>query len=98
MTKHDTYTAPIAAFAIALALLLPTAALAQQQRETFFKDANGLTLGWSTSNGSDGTSYYNSSGRNTGRVITGCNDTTTFYDNSSRRVGSVTTTKPQASR
>ena len=32
--------------AIAL-VLLPTAALAQQQRETF-KDANGRTLGWST--------------------------------------------------
>jgi hypothetical protein len=82
--------------AIAL-VLLPTAALAQQQRETF-KDANGRTLGWSTGNGSGGTSYYDSTGRNTGRAVTGSNGTTTFYDSSGRRVGSVTTTKPQASR
>ena len=52
--------------------------LVQQQRETF-KDANGRTLGWSTSNGSGGTSYYNSTGRNTGRAVTGSNGTTTFY-------------------
>ena len=42
--------------AIAL-VLLPTAALAQQTRETF-KDANGRTLGWSTSNGNGGISFY----------------------------------------
>ena len=66
------------ATAIAL-VLLPSAALAQQQRETF-KDANGRTLGWATSNGSGGTSYYNSSGRNTGRAVTGSNGSTTIYD------------------
>jgi hypothetical protein len=84
------------ATAIAL-VLLPNAALAQQQRETF-KDANGRTLGWSTSNGNGGTSYYDSSARNTGRSITGSNGTTTFYNSSGHSVGSVTTTKPQASR
>ena len=71
--------------AIAL-VLLPTAAPAQQ-RETF-KD--GRTLGWSTSNGSGGTSYYDSSARNTGRSITGSNGSTTNYDASGRITGRST--------
>ena len=64
--------------AILLALLLPTAARAQQPRETF-KAANGRTLGWSTSNGSGVTTYYDAAGRNTGRSSTSGN-TTTIYD------------------
>ena len=73
--------------AIAL-VLLPTAALAQQQRETF-KDANGRTLGWSTTgNGSGGTSYYDSMGRSTGRSVTS-GGTTTVYDNMGRQTGTI---------
>ena len=72
--------------AIAL-VLLPTAALAQQ-RETF-KDANGRTLGWSTSNGSGGTSYYDSMGRNTGRAVTDRRGNVTVYDNMGRQTGTI---------
>ena len=68
-------------------MLLPTAALAQQQRETF-KDANGRTLGRSTGNGSGGTSYYDSMGRNTGRSVTSGN-TTTVYDNMGRQTRTI---------
>jgi len=77
------------ATAIAL-VVLPTAALAQQQRETF-KDANGRTLGWSTSNGRGGTSYYDASARNTGRSVTDHRGSTTFYDNMGRITGRSTT-------
>ena len=73
-------------------VLMPTAALAQQQRQTS-KDANGRVLGWSTSNGRGGTSYYNSSARNTGRSVTDRHGKTTIYDASGRRVGTVTTQK-----
>ena len=76
------------ATAIAL-VLLPSAALAQQTRETF-KDANGRTIGWATSNGSGGTSFYDSSGRNTGRAVTGSNGSTTFYDAAGRNTGRST--------
>jgi hypothetical protein len=52
---------------LTLALLMPTAALAEQ-RQTF-KDANGRDVGRSVSDGRN-TTFYDAAGRNTGRSVT----------------------------
>ena len=85
----------IAGLAIALALLMPTEALAQSR--TFY-DASGRVTGRSITGSNGSTTIYDASGRVTGRTSTSSNGTTTIYDSDGRRVGSVTTTKPQASR
>ena len=60
-----------------LALLASDAAMAQHQT---FRDANGRTLGRSTTDARGNTTYYDSMGRNTGRSVTDSNGSTTFYD------------------
>ena len=60
-----------------LALLACDAVMAQHQT---FRDANGRTLGRSTTDARGNTAYYNSMGRNTGRAVTDSNGNTTFYD------------------
>jgi hypothetical protein len=77
------------ATAIAL-VIVPSAVLAQQTRETF-KDANGRTLGRSSTDTRGNTTYYDSMGRNTGRSSTSSNGTTTIYDSSGRKTGTITT-------
>jgi hypothetical protein len=84
-------TKAIASLAIVLASL-PTAALAQQQHQTF-RDANGRTLGRSSSDPKGNTIYYDNMGRNTGRSVTHGNRTT-VYDQMGRQTGNITT-KPQ---
>jgi YD repeat-containing protein len=74
--------------AVTLSLLQPSAALPQQQRETF-KDANGRVTGWATTN-NVGTQFYDSSARNVGRSVTGSNGSTTSYDASGRVTGRST--------
>lgn len=61
-----------------LALLASTAAMAEPQRQTF-KDANGRTLGRSSTDARGNTTYY-SMGRNTGRSVTDSNGNTILYD------------------
>ena len=83
--------------AIVLALLLPTAALAQQQRETF-RNANGQTIGRSVTDTKGNSTFYNALGQQTGRSVTGSNGTVTFFDASGRQTGSATGPKPQKSK
>ena len=78
--------------AIALALILPTAALAQVEHRTF-QDSMGRTTGRSVTNSKGNTTFYDAQGRNTGRSVTS-NSGTTFFDRMGRTTGSVTT-KPQ---
>ena len=73
-----------------LALLVSDAAMAQPQRQTF-KDANGRTLGRSTTDARGNTTYYDSMGRNTGRAVTDSRGNTTFYDSMGRNTGRSTT-------
>ena len=84
-------TKAIASLAIVLASL-PTAALAQQQHQTF-RDGNGRTLGRSSSDTKGNTIYYDNMGRNTGRSVTHGNSTTA-YDQMGRETGNIST-KPQ---
>ena len=86
MTKHDTYTAPIAGLAIALALLMPTDALAQSR--TFY-GVDGRVTGRSTTDSGGSTTFYDASGSITGRSSTSGNQTT-IYGSDGRRVGTVT--------
>jgi hypothetical protein len=77
----------IAGLAIVLALLLPTAALAQVQNRTF-RDANGREVGRSVTDTRGNTTFYDAMGRNTGRSVT--NDgTTTVYDRMGRQTGTI---------
>ena len=68
-----------------LALLASDAAMAQHQT---FRDANGRTLGRSTTDARGNTTYYDSMGRNTGRSVTRGN-TTTIYDSMGRQTGTI---------
>jgi hypothetical protein len=72
---------------LTLALLVPTAALAEPQRQTF-KDANGREVGRSVSDGRN-TVFRDAMGRTTGRSVTS-GGTTTVYDNMGRQVGNIT--------
>jgi hypothetical protein len=72
-------------FIVVALMLLPTAAMAQQTRETF-KDASGRTIGSATTDARGNTVYRDAMGRNTGRSGTS-GGTTTFFDNMGRRIG-----------
>ena len=89
MTKHDTYTAPMAGFAIVLALLIAMEAQAQQR--TFY-GADGRVTGRSITSTSGATTFYGSDGKVTGRASTSGSQTT-IYGSDGRRTGTVTTTK-----
>ena len=67
MTKHDTYTAPMAGFAIVLALLIATEAQAQQR--TFY-GADGRVTGRAITGSNGTTTFYDSNGRRVGGVTT----------------------------
>jgi YD repeat-containing protein len=82
----------IIASGLALALLMPTHALAQSRT---FHDSSGRVSGRSITGTTGSTTYYDASGRVTARASTGSNGTTTIYGADGRRVGTVTTTKPQ---
>jgi hypothetical protein len=71
---------------LTLALLMPTAALAEQ-RQTF-KDANGREVGRSVSDGRN-TVFYDAMGRTAGRSVTSGGSNIT-YDNMGRQVGNIT--------
>ena len=82
----------IAGLTIALALLMPTDALAQSR--TFY-DASGRVTGRSITGSNDSTTIYDASGRVTGRTSTGSNGTTTIYGSDGRKADTITpTTKP----
>ena len=85
----------IAGLAIALALLMPTDALAQSR--TFY-DASGRVTGRSTTGSNGSTTIYDASGRVTGRTSTSSNGTTTIYDSDGRSVGTVTTQQKREQR
>ena len=77
------------AMTLALALVIvPSAVLAQQTRETF-KDANGRTLGRSSIDTRGNTKFYDSFGRNTGRLVTDQRGNVTAYDNMGRQTGTI---------
>jgi YD repeat-containing protein len=76
----------IGRLAFALALLMPTTALAQQR--TFY-GADGRVTGRSITSGGS-TTFYGSDGRLTGRSTTSGN-TTTIYGRDGRRIGTTTT-------
>jgi YD repeat-containing protein len=73
---------------LTLALLFPTAALAQQQRSTF-RDASGRVTGWVNTDARGNSTFYDAAARNTGRSTIFSNGTTTRYDASGRRVGTT---------
>ena len=73
---------------VVLALLMPTAALAQVQNRTY-QDQMGRNTGRSVTDTKGNTIYYDSMGRNTGRSTTS-NGTTTTYDPMGRQTGTVT--------
>ena len=77
----------IAGLAIALALLMPTDALAQSR--TFY-GVDGRVTGRSATDSGGSTTFYDASGRIAGRSSTNGNQTT-IYGSDGRRVGTVTT-------
>jgi hypothetical protein len=72
---------------LTLAMLIPTAAMPEPQRQTF-KDANGRELGRSVTDAKGNTTFYDAMGRNTGRAVTR-GGTTTIYDNMGRQTGTI---------
>jgi YD repeat-containing protein len=84
----------MAGLAVALALLMPTAAPAQSS--TYYDSSTGRVVGRSVTGSDRSTTYYDASGRVSGRASTNSTGTTTVYGPDGRRVGTtVTTTKPQ---
>ena len=81
--------------AITLALLIPTAALAQQSQTIYGSD--GKVSGRTRTDSRGSTTFFDASGRVTGRAATSGN-TTTFYDSAGRKTGSVTTIYDRAGR
>ena len=77
----------IAGLAIALALLMPTDALAQSR--TFY-GVDGRVTGRSATDSGGSTTFYDASGSIAGRSSTNGNQTT-IYGSDGRRVGTVTT-------
>ena len=71
-----------------LALLASDAAMAQHQHQTF-RDANGRTLGRSSTDSNGNTTYYDSF--NTGRSTTDSSGNTTFYDEMGHTTGGSAT-------
>lgn len=72
---------------VLILLLIGMIQNAMGAERTEFKNANGQSTGWATTN-SAGTTYSDAMGRNVGRSTTS-NGTTTFYDNMGRRTGSA---------
>jgi YD repeat-containing protein len=72
-------------FALTLSLFA-TAASAQSQR---YYDASGKSVGTSSTDSQGTTTFYDSTGRVTGRASKS-GDTTTIYDPSGRNVGKTT--------
>jgi YD repeat-containing protein len=81
----------MAGLAAALALLIPTDALAQAR--TYY-DSTGRVSARSTTGSNRATTYFDASGRVPGRATTNSGGTTTYYDASGRTVGRLTTSKP----
>ena len=74
---------------IALILVLAnTAAIAQQQHQTF-RDASGREVGRSVTDARGNTVYRDNMSRNTGSSVTDARDDTTFYDAMGRRTGTA---------
>ncbi len=84
-TPREPYGPTLAA--LVMALLMPTAALAQSR--TFY-GADGRAAARSTTDSSGSTTIYGADGRVTGRTSTSSNGTTTIYGSDGRRVGTVT--------
>jgi hypothetical protein len=76
---------------IAVALLLPTGALAQQRE--FYDARTSKIIGRTTTDSSGATTIYDSTGRVSGRTSTGSDGTVTVYGSDGRRSGTVTSTK-----
>lgn len=83
-------TEVMAGLAVALALLMPTAVLAQQR--TYY-DSTGRVSGREVTGTNGATTIYGPDGRITGRTATNGQGTTTVYDAAGRVAGTVT--KPQ---
>ena len=69
-----------------LALLMPTAALAQQ---TALYGPDGKVTGRATTDSHGTTTIYDAAGRVTGRTATDSQGTTTIYDARGRKIGST---------
>ena len=76
--------------AIVLALIAPTAALAEQR--TLY-DASGKVTGRAATDSQGSTTFYDATGRVTGRTSTDSQGTTTIYDQAGRDVGRFNTPK-----
>jgi YD repeat-containing protein len=75
---------------LALAVLLPAIAIAQQR--TIY-GADGKVTGRVATDRQGSTTIYDASGRVVGRTSTDSQGTTTLYDANGRRAGSVTANK-----
>ena len=73
---------------LTLALLTPTVAMSEPQRQTY-RDASGREIGRSTTDARGNTTFRDSMSRNTGRSVTHGNTTIT-YDAMGRQMGTVT--------
>jgi hypothetical protein len=73
---------------LTLALLTPTVAMSEPQRQTY-RDASGREIGRSTTDARGKTIYRDSMARNTGRSVTS-GGTTTIYDQMGRQTGTIT--------
>ena len=82
-----TFDLLIARLAVALVLLVPTVASAQQR--TIY-DAQGRPAARVTTDSQGSQIIYDAAGRVTGRSASDSAGTTTFYDASGRNVGTVT--------
>ena len=92
MTQHLTATAAVEAVAIVLALLMSSAAMAQQR---IYYGADGRVSARESTGSDRSTTLYGADGRATARTSTDSTGTTTTYDAHGRRIGTVTTTKPR---
>ena len=88
--RTDPTPSAVMALAIVLALLMPTAALAQQRKhKTHGRQGKQATRRPAATP----RRYHDAKGRVTGRTHTGSDGTTTFYDAAGRSTGTVTMTK-----
>ena len=77
----------ITALAVALALLMPTGAQAEQR--TYY-DSSGRVSAREVTGTNGATTIYGPDGRTTGRTSTDSSGTTTVYGSDGRRIGTVT--------
>ena len=78
-------------FLIALALLTPAAAHAQQRE--FYDTRTGKSIGRATTDSAGSVTLYDAAGRVTGRTAPDSAGTVTIFDAAGRNVGTVTTSK-----